>query len=77
MYLIVETLNQWGAQALRLAWPLLWQSSLLIGLLFAVEALLRRRVRAAVRYALWLVVLFKLVLTWYATNWPSLLIRWV
>jgi beta-lactamase regulating signal transducer with metallopeptidase domain len=62
MNLILESLNQWGVQALRVAWPMLWQSSLLIGLLFAAEALLRHRVRAAVRYALWLVVLLKLVL---------------
>jgi general secretion pathway protein D len=41
---------------------MLWQSSLLIGLLFALDLLMRRRVRPAVRYALWLVVLVKLVL---------------
>ena len=41
---------------------MLWQSSLLIGLLFALDLLMRRKVRPAVRYALWLVVLVKLVL---------------
>jgi hypothetical protein len=41
---------------------MLWQSSLLIGVLFALDLLLRRKLRAAVRYALWLVVLVKLLL---------------
>jgi general secretion pathway protein D len=41
---------------------MLWQSSLLIGLLFALDLLMRRKVRPAVRYSLWLVVLVKLVL---------------
>ena len=59
---IVETLNSWGANARQFIWPMLWQSSLLIGLLFGLEAMLRSRVRAAVRYALWLVVLVKLML---------------
>jgi general secretion pathway protein D len=41
---------------------MLWQSSLLIGLLFALDMLMRRKLRPALRYALWLVVLVKLVL---------------
>src|ERR1035438_7633561 len=62
MNLITETLNLWADHALRFAWPMLWQSSLLIGLLFTLDLLLRRKVRPAVRYALWLVVLVKLSL---------------
>src|SRR6516225_5252420 len=62
MNLTIESLNLWGARALDFAWPVLWQSSLLIGLLFALDFALRPRVRAAVRYALWLTVLLKLVL---------------
>jgi beta-lactamase regulating signal transducer with metallopeptidase domain len=46
----------------EIAWPMLWQSSLLIGLLFLLDFVLKRRLRPAVRYALWLVLLFKLVL---------------
>ena len=61
MNLPIETLNVWADHALGFAWPMLWQSSLLIGVLFALDWLLRRKVRAAVRYALWLVVLAKLV----------------
>jgi beta-lactamase regulating signal transducer with metallopeptidase domain/HEAT repeat protein len=58
----VEILNGLGAQFLRFAWPMLWQSSLLIALLFALDFALRKRVRATVRYALWMLVLVKLVL---------------
>jgi beta-lactamase regulating signal transducer with metallopeptidase domain len=59
---IIETLNHWGANAVRFAWPMLWQSSALIVILFVADFALRRRVRAAVRYALWLVVMLKLLL---------------
>src|ERR1035437_10371208 len=59
---LIETLNAWADQALRLAWPMLWQSSLLIILLFTLDLLMKRKVRPAVRYALWLVVLVKLLL---------------
>ena len=61
MNLVIETLNVWADHALRFAWPMLWQSSLLIGLLFALDWLIRRKLRPAVRYALWLVVLVKLL----------------
>jgi general secretion pathway protein D len=62
MNLPIEALNAWADHALRFAWPMLWQSSLLIGLLFALDMLMRRKLRPALRYALWLVVLVKLVL---------------
>jgi len=58
----IEHLNQLGGQLLTFAWPMFWQSSLLIGLVFAMDRLLARKVRAAVRHALWVVVLFKLLL---------------
>ena len=59
---LIETLNRFGENALHFAWPMLWQSSLLIAILFFADFTLRRRVRAAVRYALWLVLLLKLLL---------------
>jgi beta-lactamase regulating signal transducer with metallopeptidase domain/type II secretory pathway component GspD/PulD (secretin) len=59
---LIETLNHWGANAIRFAWPMLWQSSVLIAVLFATDFALRRHIRAAVRHALWLVVLVKLLL---------------
>jgi len=58
----IGILNQWAEGGLSFAWPMMWQSSLLIGVLFALDYLLRRRVRAAVVYALWLSVLVKLLL---------------
>src|SRR5208282_3819015 len=59
---IIENLNQWGGDFASFAWPMLWQSSLLIVTLFAVDFLFRRKLRASIRYALWLVVLAKLCL---------------
>ena len=38
----IETLNQWGGQFLNFAWPMLWQSSLLIAFVFALDFLIRR-----------------------------------
>ena len=46
----------------KFAWPMLWQSSLLIGLLLIIDAALSRRLPPAVRYVLWLLVLVKLML---------------
>jgi beta-lactamase regulating signal transducer with metallopeptidase domain len=59
---LIETLNRFGENTLHFAWPMLWQSSLFIAVLFVIDFALRRRVRAAVRYALWLVLLVKLLL---------------
>ena len=59
---IVEALNRWGNQFVGLAWPMFWQSSVLIVVVLAVDLFLRHKLRAAVRYALWLVVLLKLML---------------
>src|SRR5215469_2968305 len=58
----IETLNGWGDIFWSFAWPILWQSSLLISVVFAFDLLCARRVRASVRYALWLAVLVKLIL---------------
>ena len=59
---LTETLNGWGGRFLEFAWPMLWQSSLLIALMIALDRVLRKKVRAAIRYSLWLVVLVKLIL---------------
>src|SRR5215469_7045730 len=58
----IETLNRWGESFSAFAWPMLWQSSLLIAVIFAFDLMFARRIRASVRYALWLVVLVKLLL---------------
>ncbi|PWU12985.1 MAG: hypothetical protein C5B50_20290 [Verrucomicrobia bacterium] len=52
-----------GPTALRsFIWPMLWQSSLLIALLFGMDLVLRRKVAPGVRYWFWLLVLLKLLL---------------
>jgi bla regulator protein BlaR1 len=62
MNALIEFLNLWGARFLHFALPILWQSSLLIAVVFAVDFLLRRKIRPAVRYTLWLVVFIKLLI---------------
>jgi beta-lactamase regulating signal transducer with metallopeptidase domain len=59
---LIETLNHLGEQALQFAWAMFWQSSLLILVLFAIDLVLQRWARAAVRHALWLVLILKLML---------------
>ena len=61
MNTLIETWNAWSAGWPGWAWPMFWQSSLLIGALWVFDLALRRKVRADVRYALWLVVLLKLI----------------
>ncbi len=61
MNALIEQLNRWGEPLLQFAWPMLWQSSLLTIVLFALDFALRKKVRASVRYALWLVVIIKLL----------------
>jgi len=62
MHSFIEILNQWGGGFAHVAWPMFWQSSLLILLLLGLDYGWQHRVRAAVRHALWLVVLLKLCL---------------
>ena len=59
---LIETLNRLGGHFMDFAWPMFWQSSLLIALVWAVDFALARKIRASVRHALWLVVLVKLLL---------------
>jgi len=59
---LIESLNDWGGRFVDVAFPIFWQSSLLIALIFALGWLLRRKIRPAVRYAFWLVVVVKLSL---------------
>jgi beta-lactamase regulating signal transducer with metallopeptidase domain len=59
---VIERLNLWGDQIAHIAWPLFWQSSILIAGMFILDFFLRRRLRPSVRHALWLVVVVKLLL---------------
>jgi beta-lactamase regulating signal transducer with metallopeptidase domain/Flp pilus assembly secretin CpaC len=58
----IETLNHLGDDFLNLAWPMFWQSSLLIAIVFTLDFALRWKIRATIRYVLWLIVLVKLLL---------------
>ncbi|HEV2970968.1 MAG TPA: hypothetical protein VGY55_13430, partial [Pirellulales bacterium] len=58
----VEFLNRFGESFWNFASGMLVQVTILVLVLLALELLLRHRVRAVVRYAVWLMVLVKLVL---------------
>ena len=59
---IVDILNRAGEEFCEFAWAMLVQSGALIVLLYLVDLLIRRRVRAVVRYGMWMLVFVKLVL---------------
>lgn len=59
----MEQIRYWSPWLLsHWLWPMLWQSSVLAGALLLLDFALRRKLRPAVRYALWLVLLVKLIL---------------
>ena len=58
----IELINRWGVASWKLSGAMLVESSVLVAVLLLVDWLTRRRVRAVVRYGLWLLVLAKLVL---------------
>ena len=62
MNAVVETINTAGRAFVDFSLPMLIQSSVLIVILLAVDAILRRKVRAVFRYWIWMLVLVKLVL---------------
>ncbi len=61
MNTFVNSMDLWGQRALDFAGPMFWQSALLIATIWVLDCVLRSKMRAAVRYALWLVVLVKLL----------------
>ena len=62
MNAILEGINSVGRAFVEFAGPMLVQSSVLIAILLAGDFLLRRKVRAVLRYWLWMLVLVKMVL---------------
>src|SRR5437016_6110392 len=62
MNALIDSLNAWGERFFDFALPILWQSSLLMLIVFAADFLLRRKLRPAVRYTLWFAVFLKLLL---------------
>ncbi len=59
---MIEHVNQIAELWWAWMWPMLWQVAILVALVWIVDLLIRRRVWPQVRYALWLLVLVKLVL---------------
>lgn len=59
---MLEHINLMGKAFVEFAWPLLIQSSALMTALLLVELLLRKRVRAALRYWMWMLVPMQLLL---------------
>jgi len=59
---LIEQLNRSGDAFVATAGPLVVQSSLLILLLLLIQPILRRRLRASVRYAVWMLVPIKLLM---------------
>jgi len=59
---MIELLNNIAQIWWAWMWPMLWQVSLLIALIGGVDLLIRKHVWPQVRYALWLLVLVKLIL---------------
>ncbi|MBN1359074.1 MAG: DUF4440 domain-containing protein [Sedimentisphaerales bacterium] len=56
------TLNQFGASFVNHAGSMFLQAGILIALLWALDRVLRRRLRASLRYGLWMLILVKLTL---------------
>jgi beta-lactamase regulating signal transducer with metallopeptidase domain len=59
---VIDLVNRWGDAFSATIGPLFAQSSILILLLLLLQPLLRRRLRASVRYAIWMLVPLKLLL---------------
>ena len=62
MNTLIKAWNESGAFFCGFAFRMLIQSGILILILYALDRVLRERVRASVRYCIWLLVLVKLVL---------------
>ena len=62
MNCVIEQINSAGRAFIDFAWPMLWQSSILIVILLFLDFLLHKKVRAVFRYWLWMLILIKLVL---------------
>jgi beta-lactamase regulating signal transducer with metallopeptidase domain len=62
MNAVLEPINSTGKAFVEFAGPMLIQSSVLILILLAVDLLLRKKVRAVLRYWMWMLVLIKLCL---------------
>lgn len=73
---LISWLNSWGDVFVLFTIRMLIQSSVLILILLLLDFVLRRRVRAVVRYWIWLLVLAKLVLPPSLSS-PTSLVSWI
>lgn len=62
MNTLIDGANGWAGRVAETAVSVFWQSSLLIVIVGLFDLALRKRLRASVRYAVWLVVLVKFVM---------------
>ena len=58
---MLEHINSIGKAFVEFAWPLFIRSSALMAILLLVELLLRKRVRAGIRYWMWMLVPMQLL----------------
>jgi len=74
---MIIVLNQIALDWWKWMSSMIWQVSLLIIVIFAVDAVIRKWVWPQVRYALWIIVLIKLILppTWSSQNSISSLVQ--
>jgi len=59
---MVETINRYAGLWLDWQWSMLWQTAVLVGVVALIDRLVRRWAWPQLRYALWLLVLLKLML---------------
>ena len=59
---MIDQINHLAEMWWAWMWPMFWQAGVLIGLVAVIDLLIRRRIWPQVRYALWLLVLAKLIL---------------
>ncbi|MFI4911620.1 MAG: M56 family metallopeptidase [Sedimentisphaeraceae bacterium JB056] len=63
MNAIIELLNNAGEIFCGFAWGMLWQSCVLILILYLIDVLIRKHTRAVFRYCIWMLVFVKLMLS--------------
>lgn len=73
---VIELLNRWGEVHWNFAVAMFFQVSTLIVVLLCLDFTVLRRLRASIRYALWMLVLVKLVLP-VSLHTPVSVSRWM
>jgi beta-lactamase regulating signal transducer with metallopeptidase domain len=59
---MIEQLNKIANDWWAWMWPMLWQVSLLVAIIGIIDFFLRKRIWPQLRYALWLLIMVKLIL---------------